>query len=122
MRKILIFILIISHLNIALIPHLDEADMYSAATDSQVEDINTVYEFISVALGIDTTADDEDDDMANDSQITFNYLTTCPRLLNFSDYISKHKFLENSTQKFSFFTYCQINSIFFDIESPPPEA
>ena len=122
MKQVAVFILMMLHLNVALIPHLDEVDVYNVITGSQVDDINTVYEWVSIVLGIDTTADDEDDDNANDGQISFNFVTTCPRLVNHFDIRPNHNFGISKSQNFSTFITCQIKSISFDIESPPPEA
>jgi len=122
MKRVVVLLIMLLHLNVALIPHLDEVDIYNPDTGSQVDDINSIYEWVSVVLGIDTTVDDEDDDKANDSQITFNYITTCPQLLDLKDFIHRPNFCVTNKRKFVGFLSCQIKSISFDIESPPPEA
>lgn len=43
------------------IPQVQEQDIYDAG-GKKIDDINSVIEYIGVALGIDHTADDEDDD------------------------------------------------------------
>jgi hypothetical protein len=63
LKKAGLFILILSYLNLALVPQNAEQDSYHKS-GKQVDDINSFYEFIDeIVLGnIDDTPEDEDDD------------------------------------------------------------
>lgn len=61
MKRIITFLLLALYLNAALIPQLPEQDVYDV-NGMKADDINSVAEYVRVALGLDKTADDEDDD------------------------------------------------------------
>jgi len=64
LRKLLAFILLLTHLNTSMfIPQMAEVDMYDSA-GNQIDDINSLIEFIDQdVLGhYDSTPEDEDDD------------------------------------------------------------
>jgi hypothetical protein len=63
LRKVLAFILLISHMNTSMfLPQVVEQDAYDS-TGQQVNDINSVWEFVDEEiLGNDSTPFDEDDD------------------------------------------------------------
>jgi len=124
MRRIGIFLLMILHLNVALIPHLNEMDAFDINTGKQVEDINTVAEWIRVSLGIDTTADDEDDDTEDSGQVpSGNFVYVCHTIFDMYDAFKVKCF--NSEIKDNTFTsleFLKIKSMFYDIDAPPPKA
>lgn len=62
MKRWLAFLLILSHVNTSmLLPQVPQEDVYDKHGE-QIDDINSVVEWVLVKLGIDQTADDEDDD------------------------------------------------------------
>ena len=64
LRRILAFILLLNHLNTSMfIPQMSEVDIYDS-NGNQVDDVNTLVEFIDQeVLGhYDSTPEDEDDD------------------------------------------------------------
>jgi hypothetical protein len=72
LRKILAFIVLLTHLNTSMfIPQMAEVDMYDSA-GNQIDDINTLVEFIDQdVLGHhDSTPEDEDDDTERPLHIT----------------------------------------------------
>jgi len=100
------------------LPQTRETDSYDAS-GKQTDDINSVVEYVRVFLGLDKTADDEDDDSGNN----FNLLKTCDyfyqqqvTILNSPGYIeiSKGVYGEYKVPAPLFTSY--------DIISPPPEA
>ncbi|MEO6288641.1 MAG: hypothetical protein ABIO76_01900 [Ginsengibacter sp.] len=62
MKRVLAFILLFFHMNVSMfLPQMPESDVYDES-GNQLDDINSVVEFVLVKLGIDHHADDEDDD------------------------------------------------------------
>jgi hypothetical protein len=110
------------HLNVALVPHLDEVDVINPVTNTQVEDINSFVELIRIVLGYDTTADDEDDDTADNGQVPVNYICVCPQLVDYRGILNTHCFLQTMRVIKCFNILLFFPNTAFDIESPPPEA
>jgi len=100
------------------LPQVAEDDVYDK-NGIQEDDINSVLEYFSVALGYDTTADDEDDDSGQNFHLakTVEY-TYQQQFLIISQpefaAIVKHNFAEYQLEK--------ITPVSFDIITPPPEA
>lgn len=62
MKRLTAFILILCHINFSMfLPQVPEFDCYDK-NGQQIDDINSVVEYVEVTLGYDHTADDEDDD------------------------------------------------------------
>lgn len=124
MKELFIYIFLVSYLNMALVPHLGETDVFIRGSHQQVDEINSFYEQVMVTLGYDTTSDDEDgdsgteDDGTSNSLKTFQYYPITLSLLRIQSFLCvknlKSKNLE--IEKFN------ISSIDFGIESPPPEV
>src|SRR5215204_2597422 len=120
MKNLLVFLVLLSHMNFSMfIPQLDEADRYDAP-GKQEDDINSLYEFIDqVVLGNqDDTPEDEDDDNAVYYHIikVDNYCSNQNIVLIKRPELSLHK------ATFSVFLAGKIPSVFFEIQSPPPDA
>jgi hypothetical protein len=122
MKNLFVCILFLLHLNVALIPHFDEIDIYDSHTGRQIDDVNTFIELVSVTLGIDTTADDEDDDSSDSGREFFSFVTICPKQNIVSELIAKNFNNSNTAHKFPALSTLKVKSISFDIESPPPEV
>ena len=72
MKKVIAFFLLISHMNTSMfLPQVAEDDVYNS-NGIQKDDINSVVEYIRVALGYDTTPDDEDDDSGQNFHLAKN--------------------------------------------------
>jgi hypothetical protein len=124
MRKFFIYLILVTYLNMALVPHLGEVDVFVAGTTHQVDEINSLYEQIMVSLGYDSTAEDEDGDSGTEDDSTTNSskilqycaLTQYQSTLKFFFVINEKKFNHFVFEKFN------LSSIDFGIESPPPEV
>jgi hypothetical protein len=119
MKKLTAFILLLMHMNYFMfLPQVEETDSYDTS-GKQTDDINSVVEYVRVVLGLDKTADDEDDDSANN----FTLVKTC-------DYIYQQQitiletpgFIEISNRAYGEYKTPAPLFTCFDIISPPPEA
>jgi hypothetical protein len=119
MKKITAFIMLLMHMNYFMfLPQIDEVDSYDAS-GQQIDDINSVVEYVRVMLGLDKTADDEDDDRGNN----FTLAKTC-------DYFYQQQitiletpgFIEISSRVYSEYKIPAPLFTSYDIISPPPEA
>lgn len=69
MRKFLAFFLLINHLNTSmLLPQVPETDVYDMH-GQEVDDINSVFEYVMVYLGFDNYPDDEDNDSGQNFRV-----------------------------------------------------
>lgn len=69
MKKFLAFFVLISHMNTSMfLPQVPESDIYDT-NGNQVDDINSLVEFVMVKFGLDHRADDEDDDSGQNFHI-----------------------------------------------------
>ena len=118
MKKILAFFLLLSHMNTSMfLPQVAEEDQFDA-NGHQLDDMNSVVEYITVALGYDHVADDEDDDSGQNFHLikAFDY--------NFEQ---QYCLLENTSpektdSEFSRYITASIQLVSFDVVTPPPEA
>lgn len=100
-----------------LLPQVPEVDIWDA-NGNQVDDINSVFEYVMVKVGLDHHADDEDDDTgqnfhaASYPQYTFN---PC-----YSEIIKDYSGAKRNL--FPEYTQSKIRHISYDILVPPPEA
>ncbi|MBN8859077.1 MAG: hypothetical protein J0H29_11855 [Sphingobacteriales bacterium] len=77
MRKLSVLFIMALHMNTFMfLPQSAETDCYDS-NGLQIDDINSIAEYIEVALGNDKKADDEDDDNGNNfvPVRTFNYIS-----------------------------------------------
>ena len=118
MKRLLAFILLLSHMNTSmLLPQAPEDDVYDK-NGNQVDDINSIVELVMVHLGIDQHADDEDNDQGQNFHIIkiFEY---CYQPV-FSN-IKTDEFVINNKSIFSEYKEGKIPSVSFDIIIPPPK-
>lgn len=118
MKKLLAFILLLSHMNTSmLLPQAPEDDVYDK-NGNQVDDINSIVEFVMVHLGIDHHADDEDNDQGQNFHIVkiFDYCFQ-PVFSN----IKTYDFTINKQSMFGEFKEDKIAYVSFDIIIPPPK-
>jgi hypothetical protein len=124
MKRVFAYFILIIYLNMALVPHLSEVDIYVPGTVLQVDEINSFVEQMMVAFGLDTTADDEDGDSGTEDDGTVvNPLSLCFSHIvhNALDFSFLYSYEEQnavccSTGKFN------LPSIYYGIDSPPPEV
>jgi len=117
MKKLLAFILLLSHMNTSmLLPQVPEDDVYDA-NGNQIDDINSVVEYVMVYLGIDHHADDEDDDQGQNFHIVkiFEY---CFQPI--SNEIKTNEFITKPAM-FGIYKENRIPDVCFDIILPPPK-
>lgn len=118
MRRLLAFILLVSHTNTSMfMPQAPEADVYDS-NGSQVDDINSITELILVSLGIDHTADDEDDDSGQNLQLV--RVADC-EFHPFFNQIKNWGASMNGRSLYSDFTNDKISLIAYDLIIPPPK-
>ncbi|MEO6820546.1 MAG: hypothetical protein ABI266_07800 [Ginsengibacter sp.] len=118
MRRVLAFFLLINHINTSmLLPQVPEVDVYDA-NGNQLDDINSVFEYVMVNLGLDHHADDEDDDCGQNfhaafyPQYTFNPF--------YSDIIRDYQITTRNL--FPEYSQYKITNISYDIIVPPPQG
>jgi hypothetical protein len=123
MVKTFAYILLFLHINTTMfIPVVDEKDVYDAR-GRQIDDINTMFEFVDqVILGhTDVTAEDEDDDQAHYFTGSFGVsyyistpqqVTVCRNEPNTSQLAAAYPLLQEP----------KTSSVAYDILTPPPEA
>jgi hypothetical protein len=118
MKKLLAFILLLSHMNTSMfLPQVPEDDVYDG-NGNQVDDINSVVEYIMVTLGLDHNADDEDDDNGQNLHLVkvFEY---CFQPV-FSE-IKTTEFFITEPAAFGEYKEDKIPHVSFDIIIPPPK-
>lgn len=121
MKKVLAFIVLLSHFNFTMfLPTVEEQDVYYA-NGERADDINSLYEYVDqVLLGnIDRTPEDEDDDQPHFYQIikveTSYYQQSATELKpNFSTAVENKFYKEVDETILPFPSY--------DIISPPPQV
>ena len=120
MKNFLAFIVLLSHMNTSMfLPQIPEQDLFDK-NGNQVDDINSVIEYIQVALGNDTTPDDEDDDNGQNLHLvntTDFYYYTQP-----SSVLQEEKTAGTGASHFSEYKSRKINVVSIDIITPPPQA
>ncbi len=118
MRRILAFILLISHMNTSmLLPQVPEVDVFDV-NGNQVDDINSIVEYIMVKIGLDHHADDEDDDNGQNLHMVTGFQYTFEPF--FSEIIKEYP--ETKANIFGEYSQSKIPSISYDIIVPPPKV
>lgn len=99
------------------LPQVEEQDLYDA-DGMQVDDINSIVELIRVELGYDKTTDDEDDDSGQNFHLVKNpeYGFQQQTLL-----IERNDFTEIKKHTFHEYKMPAVQSVSYDILTPPPE-
>jgi len=100
------------------LPQSPEQDAYDAS-GRQLDDINSVVEYIQVSLGSDITSDDEDDDNGQTFHLVkaANYYFT-----QHYSIVQKTKTREKNPRDFVEYQSGKISTIPIDIITPPPEV
>jgi len=119
MKKVLAFLVLLSHMNTSMfLPQLPEVDAFDAV-GRKLDDINSLVEYVGVALGYDTTPDDEDDDTGQAFHIAKvpSYFLFQPVSI-----IRVEKTPQTNPSHFAEYRPDKIKSVSIDILTPPPEA
>jgi hypothetical protein len=120
MRKYLAILILISHMNFFMfIPQMEEVDQFDK-NGCQVDDINSLYEFIDqVVLGnTDNTPEDEDDDQPR----FFHLVKVGDFTIGQSIALVKRpEFSSNDNTNYPFFLSGKIPLVFAEILLPPPK-
>jgi len=118
MKKVFAFILLLSHMNTSMfLPQVQEEDLYDA-NGQQVDDINSIVELVSVELGYDKNADDEDDDSGQNFHIVKlpEYSFQQQSVL-----IERTDFKEIKNKNFAEYKIPFTKPVITDIPTPPPD-
>ncbi|MCP9750825.1 hypothetical protein [Ferruginibacter sp. HRS2-29] len=120
MKKFFAFILLLCHMNTSMfLPQVAEDDQYDI-TGRQIDDINSVSEYVDqVLLGnYDPTPEDEDSDNGQDfhvvKSVDYNYLQP-------SVFIQRDRFVEIRKHSFSEYMLPQLSFPALDVATPPPD-
>lgn len=122
MKRVTAFILLLCHINTSMfLPQASEEDMFDK-NGNQVDDINTVTEYIyEVVLGnVDKTPDDDDDDSGQNFHMAKIVEYQCPQFV----VTEMEKPLAQSAKINKTFDYNtgEAGPVYLDILTPPPEA
>ncbi len=100
------------------LPQVAEQDTYDA-NGQQTDDINSVAEYIQVALGYDHTADDEDDDSGQNFHLakTFEYFYQQIPIAR-----ERAEFVKLSKPLFSEYKEHPLQTVTTEVVTPPPDA
>ena len=118
MRRFLALVLVLSHMNTSMFfPQVPEQDIYDSK-GTQVDNITSVVELIRVKVGLDHTADNENDDRAQNlhpvktpQYSSDNYFVTAVQKVGF---LPEQKYVEKPTS-------C-VRMPSYDILIPPPKV
>jgi hypothetical protein len=118
MKKLLAFILLVSHMNTSMfLPQVPETDTYDA-NGNQLDDINSIVEYVMVQIGLDHHADDEDDDSGQNLHVVTGFQYTFEP---FFGHVVK-QYSEININRFGEYHQQKIPSMAYDIIIPPPKA
>lgn len=114
--------LLMLHINMYMfLPQCPEMDIFDKS-GQQTEDINTVIELISVELGYDKVANDEDDDNGNDMMLTkglnFTFTQQVVQLIHEQ---SRDYILLKKTHFPSYQNNFHLDTV-MEVATPPPDA
>jgi hypothetical protein len=121
MKRFLTILVLISHINYAMfIPQLDEVDVYDA-DGKQQDDINSLVEYIDqVLLGHKSNAPADEDD---DTGFFLNIVKIDPYTFEqFATVLTVPVYTLREKANYLPYKDTKLSSIYFDIQSPPPEA
>lgn len=100
------------------LPQVAEQDTYDN-NGQQTDDINSLAEYIQVALGYDHTPDDEDDDSGQNFHLAkaFEYFYEQTPIVH-----ERAEFAKVSENNFSEYKEFPFQSIATEVVTPPPDA
>jgi len=124
MKKVLTYILGIIYLNMALVPHLREVDSFMPVTYQHIDEVNSLFEMVNIWIGYDNVADDEDGDTGteDDSTPIPNVIVFANHYLDSNLSLNLNLFFDENLNPQFEMKDIFISSIYYGIESPPPEV
>ena len=118
MRRVLAFILVISHMNTSMFfPQVPEQNVYDSK-GNQLDNITSIVEWVRVKIGVDHTADNENDNRAqnlhpvNNLQYTSDTYSTKVSS-GYSELVNLH---------YAEYPKSRISLLSYDIVVPPPKG
>ena len=99
------------------LPQVPQHDLFDEH-GNQVDDINSVVEYVMVTLGLDETADDED----NDNGQNFNIVTITPCIIPPNSTLLNKPPVVNNDINYSWISHSAISLMSYDIIIPPPKT
>lgn len=118
MKRLLAFLLLISHMNTSMfLPQVPQHDVFDEH-GNQIDDINSVVEYVMVTLGLDDVADDED----NDSGQNFNVVTITPCIIPPNSTLLNKPIVVNNDINYSLTSHSAISLMAIDVIVPPPKT
>jgi hypothetical protein len=122
MRKLLIYIVLIMHVNTYMFfPMIDEQDVFDSA-GVQKDDINSLAEYIyQVVLGHkDDTPEDEDDDQAH----FYHFKSRCNLIVQYMvvQSVKEQALVITESSVYGMSHVPQLLHPSYDISAPPPDA
>lgn len=121
MRLFFIVLLLLTYLNIYLVPNLSEVDTFVAGTDKINDDINSFYELVNILLGYDTTSDDEDSDTGMEDNSNINTKDLIKKQLC-SSLNFRIQILLILQRGYINFNQLNLPLTFLKIDTPPPKV
>ncbi|MGN6533912.1 MAG: hypothetical protein ACTHK0_19380 [Ginsengibacter sp.] len=118
MRRLLAFILIISHMNTSMFfPQVPEQDVYDCK-GNQLDNITSIVEWVRVKTGFDHTADNENSNRAQNLHPVKAFQYTS------DNYFTKvgDKYSAVVHVHYAEYPHSKIPSVSYDILIPPPKA
>ena len=100
-----------------LLPQVPEVDVYDA-NGNQLDDINSIVEYVLVKIGIDHTADDEDSDNGQNLHVVSDFQYTFEPFFS----IVAKDYSDVNSREFVEYAESKIPLISYDIIIPPPKA
>ncbi|HEV7621700.1 MAG TPA: hypothetical protein VGO09_08205 [Flavisolibacter sp.] len=119
MKKLLTFIILISHINFSMfIAQVDEVDIYDKY-GQQKEDVNSLIQYVAVLCNFKhkPLKDTDDDNARYFHLVNLDYSF-------FNDQLTDEKktFVNIEKVKYAPYIKNKLSTVFFDIQSPPPEV
>jgi hypothetical protein len=124
MKKVVSYIILGIYLNMAFVPHINEINAFGSSLNSPIDEINTFYEQVMVAMNFDQIADDEEGDTGSedDGTVVTSLTLNLFHLVLANNYSIKYLFCVKN--RFLHFWQNKFKQSRFlsRLDSPPPEA
>lgn len=117
MKRLAAFLLLISHMNTSMfLPQVPQHDVFDEE-GNQIDDINSVVEYVLVTLGLDEVADDED----NDNGQNFNIVKLAPSTIPPNSTLVNKSIQLNKDICYSLSSNSAISLMAYEVIIPPPK-
>lgn len=117
MKRLVAFLLLISHMNTSMfLPQVPQHDVFDEH-GNEIDDINSVVEYVMVTLGLDDVADDEDNDQGQNFNIVNPPCIVPPHSTELTKIIVDHNNINYSISSDAI-----IALMSYDVIIPPPKV